>query len=246
MSNTLKLLIPVGLGIVAAIINFIVLSSSTAEVTFAVASEDIPIGASFDGKVDKVGIPKNNASGLLEKKVAIQYKNSGVLRGQKASTRELKKGDLILYSDFDIRDNNSIDYRKNNEVARTIQLDGNQIFASNIGDRIWFEIPKYSRVTTDSNDVNVFRMEGIPEKIGPYRIIGIGSQVASQSDGYSFNGDSVTVAYERNPSQSEALQIKKLNEFVTDRELDSTGNVKIIGVEIMSADNYWETYKKDD
>ena len=243
MSNLLKLLIPIALGTAAAIVNFIVLSGATHEVRFVVASEDIPAGALFDGKVEEIAIPKNHATGLLEKRTGVRYKDVGVLRGQRSAFRTLKKGDIVLYSDFDIGDSGSVDFRRNDEVARTIQLDGNQIYAANIGDWIWLEIPKYSRVAT--NPQGDFRFDKVPEKIGPYRIIGIGSQIEAQSEGYTFNADSVTVAYGRNPKPKEIDRIKKLNDFVTDREFDVSNNLKVLGVEIMSADNYWATYKKE-
>ena len=243
MSNTLKLLIPILLGIAAAIVNFIVLSGATTEVSLVVAANDIRVGDLFDGNYEKIAMPQNHVSGLLDHRVAIKFANAGVLSGQRSSVRNLKKGDLILYSDFDIRDSVAIDFRKNDEVARTIQLDGNRIYAANIGDWIWFEIPKYNRQAADPQ--GNFRFESVPEKIGPYRIIGIGSQVEAQSEGYTFKGDSVTVAYPRQPKQEDILKIKKLNDFVTDREFDVTERLKIIGVEIMSADHFWETYKRD-
>ena len=191
MPNTIKLLIPIVLGVVAAIVNYMVLSKSYEQVQFVVATSAIEKGDSFSGRVETKGVPSGLAGSLAS--AAIPAKSQGLLSGQKA-TRNLQPGDLILYRDTTINGSPPMDFRDDREVAKPVPLDGNRLGGASVGDHAWFTIPGFER--SESSTGRNVAYKGQSQKIGPFRIIALGQQLEVSSDQKSgFTSDDVTIAY---------------------------------------------------
>lgn len=191
MPNTIKLLIPIVLGIAAAVVNYMVLSKSYEQVQFVVTTGVIEKGDSFSGKIETKGVPSGLAGSLAN--VAIPAKSQGLLSGQKA-TRDLQPGDLILYRDTTINGSPPMDFRDDREVAKPVPLDGNRLGGASVGDHAWFTIPGFE-ASKSSTGRNV-AYTGNSQKLGPFRIIALGQQMDVSSDQKSgFTSDEVTIAY---------------------------------------------------
>ena len=101
MNYTIKLLIPVALGIAAAATNWISISARTQPKKFTVAARPIKEGQLISvGDLAAVDIPANQAGNL--DKTAIPYKQMSTLSGQVA-LRSIEMNDLIFWSDAPVR-----------------------------------------------------------------------------------------------------------------------------------------------
>ena len=191
MPNTIKLLIPIVLGIAAAVVNFMVLSKSYEQVQFVATTGVIEKGDSFTGKIETKGVPSGLAGSLAS--VAIPAKSRGLLSGQTA-TRTLQPGDLILYRDTTINGSPPMDFRDDREVAKPVPLDGNRLGGASVGDHAWFTIPGFEKSESSSGRNTSYTGES--QKIGPFRILAIGQQMDVSSDQKSgFISDEITIAY---------------------------------------------------
>jgi len=191
MPNTIKLLVPIVLGVVAAIVNYMVLSKSYEQVQFVVARDVIEKGEQFSGRIETKGVPSGLSGSLAS--MAIPAKSQGLLSGQKA-TRDLQPGDLILYRDTTINGSPPMDFRDSREVAKPVPLDGQRLGGASVGDHAWFTIPAFEK--SDSSTGRNIVYSGVTQKLGPFRIIAIGEQMNISSDQSSgFNSDHVTIAY---------------------------------------------------
>ncbi len=237
MPNTLKLLIPIGLGIAAAIINFVVLSSSTKPVKFVVAKKDIKKGEYFVDNVEEADVPVGMAGSLKE--VAIMHADRGLLSGQRA-TRDISAGDIILYRDTAIKGSPPPDFRTASERAKPVPLDGHRIYGSSIGDNIWFVVPGFEKV--EGRNERDAKYVGASQKLGPFRIIAIGEKTTTVSDEkgerYSYNSDSVTIAYDpASEDQAQKAMVDTLLAFLEAKEKDTSRKLKMLGVEFKPVEN---------
>jgi hypothetical protein len=169
VKNTLKLVIPLVLGLLAGVFNFMALKSSVKEIQFIKATQDIPIGASFGaGSVDKLTILSQHAEDLKE--AAVLYKDIGLLSGQTA-TRTIRAGDIIFYRDTEGLPGEIYDFRKGDEAALPVRLDGVTAPPKmRVGDYVELKIPG------DSDDP-----ESVPKWIGPFRLVSVGATISTLS-----------------------------------------------------------------
>ena len=216
MQNTLKLLIPVGFGVAAAILNWIVLSQSTKTEDFLVATADIKENEPFQlgknvAKTEK-GIPRSVSEGLQA--TAIKFKDKGMIVGRIAKS-DIKKGDIILYQYTDIRDNPGLVFLKNTEGNITVPLDGEKMIGASIGDFVWFYLPPF-KLSANPEAASERIYEGKKEKVGPFRILAIGNRITNSDDGATTSGVStVTIAYDRNEQdKTKKSQVSKLRDFL--------------------------------
>ena len=164
MPNLLKLLIPLGLGVVAACINYSILSSSTKTSAFLTVNEQVSINSEVD--VDNLlplQIPFDASVGL--KKVAIDYKDRAAIFRQRA-TRDVYPGDVLLYRDSNFDSAPSYDLRSPTEEVIAVPVSNRDIIGARIGDYLKFIIPEDLENPTLTET----------QEIGPFRIVAIGEQ----------------------------------------------------------------------
>ena len=157
MSHTVKLLAAIGLGVLAAILNFAVISQRTNPVPFAVLKEPISGGTTITtDMISSVDVPAQFAEALS--KSVIPMEDMAVLSG-KIATQDIESGVLILWDriptggpQYDLRDG---------ETALFIDVSSSPVASIAVGEQISFRIP-----TPDQED----RLEWV----GPFRVVTVG------------------------------------------------------------------------
>jgi len=166
MNYLAKLLIPLGLGILAAFVNYLILSSSTAKLDFVTVDKDVPRDSPIDlANLKKLSVPRE-FEGLRQ--TMVPWSERGVLSGKRVR-RSIKPNDPVFYADTDF-EGDWLDLK-----------DGEKLFPVNIGE-LEFD-PTLLRI---GNNIQ-FRVsnykEAEPEWIGPYRVVAVGSKLRNDQDG---------------------------------------------------------------
>lgn len=196
MKNTLKLVIPLILGLIAGVFNYMALKSSVKEVSFIKAKSSIQIGEKFTSdKVEKMTIMAQHAEGLSDS--AIRYADIGLLSGQVA-TRRIYAGDVIFYRDTGGLTGEIYDFREGDQAALPVSLDG-------------IPTPPKMRVG-DLVELKVPAKLGDPESsskwIGPFRLVSVGKSISNQTQ--VTESKRISVAYEDNNTE----QLDALEDFI--------------------------------
>jgi hypothetical protein len=182
MNYLLKILIPLGLGILAAFVNYLILSNSTAKLDFVTVIKDVPRDTPIDvNNLKKLSLPKEFAD---LGQTMILWSERGVLSG-KLALRKIQKGDPVFFADTDT-------------VGDWLDLkDGEKLFPVNIGDLEFdptlVKIGNYIQFRISSE-------EGAESKwIGPYRVVAVGSKSRNDEEGEGrsrqSNAQSIGIAY---------------------------------------------------
>lgn len=199
MSYTVKMLIPIGLGLLAGILNMMLLQSSTAPVEFVTVTEDVRYGDILTSDVlAPVELPSSFAH---LKETAYRWEDVGTLY-ERPIQRPLRKGDLVMFRDVETEGWKS-NLRPGEEGVdvplKKFSLDG----ALSIGQEITFVIRPGTRSTI---------------KVGPFRLIALGNQIVdSEREGQSHLAGvkQVSVAVPEKPSAEAAKQTELLEQYVT-------------------------------
>ena len=211
MKNTLKLIIPLVLGLIAGVFNYMALKSSVKEVSFIKAKSTIQIGETFSSdKVEKMTIMAQHAEGLSDS--AIRFADIGLLSGQVA-TRRLHAGDVILYRDTGGLTGEIYDFREGDEAALPVSLDGIPTPPKmRVGDLVELKIPATA---------------GDPESsskwIGPFRLVSVGKSISNQTQ--VTESKRISVAYEENNKE----QLEELEDFI-DRQ--TSEGVRLVSIKL--------------
>lgn len=192
MKNTLKLVIPLILGLIAGLFNFLSLKSTVQEESFVKATRQIEIGEPFDeGAVEELPLMSKYAESL--KNTAVLYKDLGLLSGQRA-TRTVHAGDIIFYRDTESLQGELYDFRKGDVAALPVSLEGvTTLPKMRVGDRVELKIPLESGSGTASR------------WIGPFRLVSVGEEISNSTEARESNR--ISVAYdEKNRDMLNALE----------------------------------------
>lgn len=180
MNWLLKLAVPIGLGIVATVLNFMAGATSQKPVYFVAAKTDIAAGTPFSDDV-LISIPvPSSAVGTL-KGAAFTYDERAVLLGRPCP-RELKKGEIIFYQDASPKEP-ELDLHAD-EVAEFLSLEGitnNLPKVLKVGDKIGFYVPVAPPTDGKGDPLKAGKME--IEYIGPFRIVSIGGRITRDVSG---------------------------------------------------------------
>lgn len=213
MKNTLKLVIPIVLGVIAAAFNFLALKTSVREVSFVQAARDIEVGEIFDeGDVQKLTILAQHSENLKES--AILFQDIGLLSGQFA-TRGIKSGDIIFYRDTEGLVGELYDFRKDDQAALPVSLrDITTPPKMRVGDYVELKIPAPRNAPDQS-----------PQWIGPFRLVSVGNEITQNSEVRESNR--ISVAYESNNT----AMLEKLEEFIDRSRTED--NVRLINIKLI-------------
>jgi hypothetical protein len=215
MNYLLKLLIPIGLGILAAFINYAMVTSQTKLETFVTVALPVEAGTPFDlVQVAPLELPQK--FGYLSKSI-VPFSNRGIISGR-VTRRKIEPGDPVFFADFDL--GGEWLALESGEELFPLQLQDIVVDPSllRIGNMIHLRVPS---ADTKSD----------PEWIGPFRIVAVGSKInnnfgESNRGGGGTGTISLGLAY--NPTR-DARQIKQL-ELFCDRQ--RTANAKISAVRL--------------
>ena len=204
MKNTLKLVIPLILGLLAGTFNFMALQSSVQKVKFIKATQDIQQGQAFEGSVEELEIPAQYCVSLEE--TAILYQDIGLLSGQVA-TRTIRAGDVILYRDTEGLQGEIYDFRDGDVAALPVSLNGIPTPPKmRVGDYVELKIPAKPGDSDQSS-----------KWIGPFRLVSVGNEINNQKE--ISESARIAVAYD---VKSNKPMLDKLEEFI-DRSQSEEG-----------------------
>jgi hypothetical protein len=214
MKNTLKLVIPLVLGLIAGMFNFLALKSSVQEVSFVKATREIPIGETFDeGSVEELPLMSKYAESL--KNTAVLYKDLGLLSGQRA-TRTIQAGDIIFYRDTESLQGEIYDFRDGDTAALPVSLEGVTTPPKmRVGDRVELKIP-------------VENGEGAPTSrwIGPFRLVSVGQEISNSTE--VSESTRISVAYDEKANRE---MLNALETFI-DRSR-ANDKVRLINIRLL-------------
>jgi hypothetical protein len=182
MKNTLKLIVPLVLGLLAAAFNYLALKSSVQEISFIKAKRDLAQGEIFEeGSVERLGVLAQHAETLKDS--AILYQDLGLLSGQVA-TRSIKAGDIIFYRDTEGLQGEIYDFRQGDDAALPVSLEGVTTPPKmRVGDYVELKIPTGS---------SPGRMES--KWIGPFRLTSVGEEISNSME--MSESSRISVAYD--------------------------------------------------
>lgn len=165
MSYTVKLLIPIGLGILAAVINWMILSAQVEPVDFITVNRTIPVGQLISpDDLLPLELPAKFRQQLS--KTAVPYEDRGLLSGQ-TPRRTLEPGDIVLYQDTPLR-GPVLDLREG-ETAVVVPL-GKSALPTGVlvvGQMVSFRIPVRD---TEASEPGTLRW------VDPFRLVTVGGQ----------------------------------------------------------------------
>ena len=169
MKSLTTLLLPIGLGVAAAAMNFYSLNSVLRPVEFITVSEDLTAGHVIAEKdLAPVETPAKLSKDL--KYAAPTYKNRSMLIGQRL-LRDVSAGSLVFYKDTDVAEIGAdVDFRSPSEAGLTVWLGKNRASSADL--RVGMEV--YFRVIVIAED-GTSKTVGEPG-LGPFRLIAVGGQ----------------------------------------------------------------------
>ncbi len=217
MKSLLKFVLPLVLGIGAAVFNFVVLNNSVKEVRFIKATQEIKAGDTFSlDNVELLEVLDQHAASLKE--AAVRFRDKALLRGQTA-TRNLAPGDVILYRDTGGLVGQIYDFRGDDIAALPVSLDGiTTPPRMNVGDLVQLKIPPKLGDAPDAT-----------RWIGPFRLLSVGSEISNTAE----VGESrrISIAYD---IKNNKRAIDELEAFI-DRSY-SGEEAELIGIKLLKSD----------
>jgi hypothetical protein len=217
MKNTLKLVIPLILGLIAGLFNFLALKSAVQEVSFVKASREIEIGETFDeGSVEELPMMAKYAETLKDS--AVLYQDLGLLSGQR-TTRTIQAGDIIFYRDTESLQGELYDFREGDKAALPVSLEGVTTPPKmRVGDHVELKIP----VSPTSSGGASSRW------IGPFRLVSVGEEVSNSAE--ITESTRISVAYDdKNDTNREMFNA--LENFIDQSR--TSDSVRLINIRLL-------------
>ncbi len=217
MNYLIKLLIPLALGIVAAVINWSVLSSGTQPVYYVTVKKSLNVGDRFELELaSPLGLPPSFRD--LSTTI-VPYRDRGVLSGR-VVRRRIEAGDPIFFADTDLG-GEWLTLGPSEELF-PVELGKLSVDPAllRIGNQIRFRVPPVSN-------------EEGPQWVGPFRIVAVGSKINNnfsdeKSMSYVAGKLEVGIAYNM---ERDGEQLKRLEAFCDQQR---RGEAEILGVRIVS------------
>ncbi|MGE0755658.1 MAG: hypothetical protein AB7F89_00070 [Pirellulaceae bacterium] len=215
MNYAIKLLIPLGFGLAAAVINWIVLTSGTREVLYVTVSQPLDVGDRFVLEyAEPLAVP---ATFKDLSQTIVPFADRGVLSGR-VVRRRIEAGDPVFFADTDLG-GKWLDLQPNEELY-PVSLDQVAVDPEllRIGNQIRFRVPPIAG-------------ENEPPWIGPFRIVAVGSKINNNfSEDRSIGSAgslSVGIAYDATRNQ---VSLARLEAFC---DLQRRGEATLLGVRIV-------------
>jgi hypothetical protein len=162
--TSLRVLIPLGLGLAAGLLNFIALRSATAPLYVVVVRDNVKVGTELtDRMLDRLSVRADRE--LV--KSAVPYEERGLVVGRRVN-RPMQAGEIVFFSDVRIYGGEEIrDNLRPGEVSLTMIAKHSRIAPGlRIGDEVSIVVAE--RPGTASAGAIVSRV------VGPFRLVGFG------------------------------------------------------------------------
>ena len=219
MNYTIKLLIPIGLGLLAGFLNWLSVSNRTRPVAYTTVNKPIRAGETIaTDDLKPLPIPADIGEPL--KDTAVPFSEKGTLSNQVA-LRDLEVGDILFWRDTPIK-GPQIDWRKSDRSAVVVDLGRAAVPPLKTGDSVDFYLPLHGGEPGTA--------VGQRGWVGPFRLVTVGRhRVASSDSARSDRIDQVTVAFPRQLEEKHRL----LQQYL-DRTLN--GEALQLGIRIVNDD----------
>jgi hypothetical protein len=162
--NAYRILIPVGLGVVAALANFVAVRNKTATIEIVAVTRDVKAGHEL-ADADLVGVAVRAESALEVS--AVRYDKRGELLGRKVN-RALRAREVVFSSDTLRRVGDDVQANlRPGEISRTLSVKAGCVAPNlQVGDEVGLLL-RGGPMTTDGHELRL---------VGPYRLIGLGEK----------------------------------------------------------------------
>lgn len=219
MSYSVKLLIPLALGVLAALTNLTVLSARTKPVEYLRVTRDIPAGEPIT-ELDLAALPMPGPEAAPLKETAVAYAERSNFLGQPA-LRDFLAGDIVFYRDFPTQ--GDVLTLRPGELAQPISLDGAEVPPAIMRIGQWVKL--IVRLKDDQPT----------QQVGPFRLVSVGDRVRNNSDTSVAQSvaNVISVAVQQDPSPKEAADQALLVELAAGRQ-DRTAN--LVAVQILGGE----------
>lgn len=215
MNYAIKLLIPLALGIVAAAVNWMVLSANTEPLEFVTVKEKMEVGDLFD--LEKCAVLEVPPSFQHLSRTAVRFVDRGVLSGRKVR-RSIEPQDPVFFADTDL----SGEWLMLDKTEELFPVELDEVTVDpklfRIGNQIRFRVP-------------AMEGESAPPWVGPFKIVAVGSKINnnfSEERGSSSGGAlSIGIAYDM---QQNKEQLTRLEQFCDEQR---KGTAQMLGVRIV-------------
>lgn len=190
MKNWIRVLLPVGLGLLAGLLNFAAIHHKVAPETFVTVSRDIQFGEPLaEGESDLQQLTLSGDVDLL-KTSAVLWKDRYILL-KKRAPRKLRKGDLLLFQDA----LQSTELEPGDgEVSLPVSIERipNVPRLLLVGEEIGFLVARPRSAPTSSSALPITSEPDVdPEYVGPFRLLSVGDRLSrTQSDEVQPDGSS--------------------------------------------------------
>ena len=215
MNYALKLLIPLALGVVAAIVNWMVLSANTTPVLYVTVNQTLEVGDLIE--LDKCDMLKVPPSFRDLSKSMVPYADRGVLSGRMVR-RHIEPGDPVFFADTDLGGQWLM--LDTSEELYPVELDEVTVDPQllRIGNEIRFRVP----ATSD---------ETAPPWVGPFRIVAVGSKINNNfsEERRSSSGGTLSIGIAYNLKRDKE-QLMRLEAFCDEQR---RGTAQMLGVRIV-------------
>ncbi len=221
MSYSLKLLIAVGIGAVAACLNWMAVTAGTHTFKAVCITEPVRKGELFDGRFGELDLPASFEN--LRQTLVV---NPGLMPGHRAM-RDFERGDVIFLRDIqphgaelDLRDG---------EVVVLVSMAGKEPDYAAL--RIGMEIRlRFALVADQATGTKAFG----PDWVGPFRIVTLGDMTTNATQGGKPRGtiNVIGVAVRRTKDSNDDPKFKLLDQFC---DQQSANKAKLLGFEILQS-----------
>ena len=176
MRKSLKLIVPIILGILAASLNWFVLKDKTTPGRYIKVKEDVKAGAQF--AEDNLGLLEISADDGSLKETAVPYQHRSILFSNH-SLRNLKKGDLVLWRDVPA-------LPEPGEDQLPVALEGASVVHPRllvVGNEITFVVAPGLAAPTPPAGSDAAKPAATDLKyVGPFRIVSVDGSLLRQED----------------------------------------------------------------
>lgn len=214
MNYALKLSIPVGIGLAAAAINWMILSSGTQAVFYVTVKEPLKVGDKFTLEMAEPLPVPIRFQGLS--RTLVPFADRGILSGR-VVRRRIESGDPVFFADTDLG-GAWFDLQSTEELF-PVSLDQVSVDPQllRIGNLIRLRVPAVSG-------------ESDPPWIGPFRIVAVGAKINNNfSPDQTRSGGSLNVGIAYDLKQN-GVALKRLEQFC---DLQRKGEATLLGVRIV-------------
>ena len=167
MGFSLRLLIPLGLAILAATVNYMAMSALTRPITFVQVTQDLKYGEHFsEANLTPLEVP---AAFENLGNSAVPWREHGILDGQPAM-RNFTRGDIVFWRDSP-RAGLSVEVKPEEEDVLPLSLQQVEVVAPllRVGSRVLFRFSKDDP-------------KGGPVWVGPFTIVSVGNRLTNEKD----------------------------------------------------------------